>query len=794
MSSRKEIISGITRLLRLARNGEMAEAECLGSALAVSLNSCEPGFAAKQIELLQRMQNRYGFRFSIATPAIDIKPVSIPLDDFVIDIKAGISLVTCTMNRSENLLKALRSWVECPEISQIIIVDWSSTVPFQEDLAASGIKDDRILVARVHGQPRWILSYAFNFGFRLTAYDKILKTDADIIISSRFFAENELKSNTFLSGDWRTAEKGQEHINGFFYARREDLFAVKGFNEYITTYGWDDDDLYFRLEQLGSNRVRVKTGGIYHIPHGDTQRIGESDSPENALEEMLRDPAVKIMGNRFLAGAMPLWGASHTFVPFEIVGTANGYLEAQQHGESWYQAPPHAKRDAEYYGLVNVVSWSTDLSAFHIPKERLIELLSSRRDRRDVTRMDVRLASCGATPVRWRSRVILLYFNEALSLEVRLRAAEWLIAQCNQHGFSLFVEASLYQHICAISQAEEFPTVWQIPVGFYTHDLHQMRADLLQDLPECFAKTSAFWVNIGLREMSVLQYSGLPAIAKRRDRLYIHVQHGLGNRLRAMASAMAIAHGADRDLFVIWTPDHHCDCHLTDLFNYSGAVLTDAGGVDLKNIDCYTYMEIEPGACKDQYINLSPGRDLYIRSAYAINNEHSNWETENRFLRSLEPVDAVKQLIGNVRTEGRLGIHVRMEGMPGTDINSYDAPHNWLPESHQQINQWRERSHYSRFMARIDQLLEEQPDLKLFLAADMPITYDVFNEKYGDRLSWLPRKRFDRSSEQMRYALADALLLSRCRAMLGSTWSSFSELAQRLSVTIGSIEMSGTDF
>jgi glycosyltransferase involved in cell wall biosynthesis len=794
MISRKEIISGITQLMHFARDGSISEAEHLGNALAVLLRGCEPAFAAKQVEFLQRVQARYGLRFSISISGMDIQSVSVPLDGFVTEIKSGISLVTCTMNRSENLLKALRSWVQCPEISQIIIVDWSSTTPFQDDLAASGITDERILVARVHGQPRWILSYAFNFGFRLAAYDKILKTDADIIIHSRFFEENELKPNTFLSGDWRIAEKGQEHINGFFFARRADLFAVKGFNEYITTYGWDDDDLYFRLEQLGSNRVRVKTGGIYHIPHGDVQRVGDNHLPENALEEMLRDPAVKIMGNRFLAGAMPLWGENHNCIPFEIVGVANGYLEAQQSDEGWFQAPPHAKQDAEYYGLVNVVSWYTEPSVFFIPKERLVELLSRRSGRGEVSRMDVRLASSGAAPVRWRSRVIVLYFKEDITLEARLHAVAWLAAQGGCQDFSLFVEASLYQHLIGYPQAVNLQTIWTIPEGFYTHDLHQMQADLLRDLSECFAKTPAFWVSIGLREMSVLQRGSVPAIAARRDRIYIHVQHGLGNRLRAMASAMSIANGTDRELIVIWTPDHHCDCHLVDLFKYSGVVLVDSVEVDLKNSDCYTYMEIEPGACKDQYIAPVAGRDLYIRSAYAINNEHSNWETENRFLRSLEPVDAVQHLVASVASDGRLGVHVRMEGMPGTDTNSYDASNNWLPESHQQINHWRERSHYIRFMARIDHLLAEQPTLALFLAADMPVTYEVFTEKYGDRLTYLPRNRFDRSSEQMRYALADAILLSRCHAMLGSTWSSFSELAQRLSVTLNRIEMSGTDF
>jgi hypothetical protein len=53
---------------------------------------------------------------------------------------------------------------------------------------------------------------------------------------------------------------------------------------------------------------------------------------------------------------------------------------------------------------------------------------------------------------------------------------------------------------------------------------------------------------------------------------------------------------------------------------------------------------------------------------------------------------------------------------------------------------------------------------------------------------------YDRSEEQIKYALADALLLSKAQKLLGSTWSSFSELAMRMSNTFSTIEMSGRDF
>ena len=80
------------------------------------------------------------------------------------------------------------------------------------------------------------------------------------------------------------------------------------------------------------------------------------------------------------------------------------------------------------------------------------------------------------------------------------------------------------------------------------------------------------------------------------------------------------------------------------------------------------------------------------------------------------------------------------------------------------------------------------------MAADKPETYDAFTETYGDRVAYLPRPVYDRSAEQLRYALADALLLGSAPLLLGSSWSSFSELAMRLSPHKAEIEMSGKDF
>jgi len=69
-----------------------------------------------------------------------------------------------------------------------------------------------------------------------------------------------------------------------------------------------------------------------------------------------------------------------------------------------------------------------------------------------------------------------------------------------------------------------------------------------------------------------------------------------------------------------------------------------------------------------------------------------------------------------------------------------------------------------------------------------------FLSAYNGRVAWLERSVYDRSAEQLRFSLADAILLSRAPLLLGSTWSSFSELARRLSPRGIKVEMSGNDF
>ncbi|MEL6451591.1 MAG: hypothetical protein AAFQ19_10035 [Pseudomonadota bacterium] len=285
-----------------------------------------------------------------------------------------------------------------------------------------------------------------------------------------------------------------------------------------------------------------------------------------------------------------------------------------------------------------------------------------------------------------------------------------------------------------------------------------------------------------------------------RARLFIDVQHGLANRMRAMISAASVAQRTDRDLVVIWRPDHHCNSTLRDLFVYPGPVIED-DTADLFRRSAaveYNYVEIEPGAKFLEPIlpdmGKWAGQDVYVRSPETLRSPHRVFEDEQDFLRKLVPSQAVLNLVSSVRHPNDVAIHVRMSTGPGFDHLSFEAPSNWPAERHAELTYWRQKSTAAAFMARLDRLIAEGRADTVFLAADLASTYDLFAERYGARVNWLARADYDRSVRQLQYALADMILLAHANLFLASTWSSFSDMAQRLARPGRLIEQSGEDF
>ena len=186
----------------------------------------------------------------------------------------GVTIVTCCMNRNDNLNKALKSWLKLKEVSEIIIVDWSSEISVKKTIQFH----EKIKIVEVPNQKRWILSHAFNLGVCFVSTTQMLKLDADIIISTQFLKRHKLSTNNFYHGTWKTAKTfDQIHINGQLYCYTNDFWKVNGYNEGITSYGWDDDDLYERLIKLGVCEKFMKSDDLFHLYTPNKKRV-ESQS------------------------------------------------------------------------------------------------------------------------------------------------------------------------------------------------------------------------------------------------------------------------------------------------------------------------------------------------------------------------------------------------------------------------------------------------------------------------------------------------------------------------------------
>ncbi len=627
--------------------------------------------------------------FLVETPII--KNAVTPAPDQILGNTEGVSVVTCCKNRNENLVRALPSWLRHNEVKQVVIVDWDSDFPVMRELDRCGIHDDRILIVRAENEERWILSYAFNLGFRFASHRQILKADADIVISDNFFKNNTLKAEEYIAGDWREAEDGQEFINGFFYVHTADLGKIGGFSEYITTYGWDDDDLYERLDDSGLRRTLVDLDTLNHLDHDDEARMSHVADPKNAWEELQRNTYLSIRKNKIISLLMPKWDEHRRLAPFDVTKKRAGLVYVKRNRSKM----PHVVREdiaqeCEIKSAMQLLSWRVGPELFDIPTDEFLNLVKNNK-MEDINRQNYR-------------------------------------------------------------------------------ELATLKSPLT---------------------------SGKKSIITPRKKLFVDAQHGLGNRLRAIGSAAAIADKTDRELVIVWEPDHHCDCRFTDLFRYVGAVIEGAllnEASRSEDFDIYNYMEIEEGSEKGKEIITDSGSEIYARSAYVLNHGSSDWDTENIFLKSLRPTAEVLELMESVRTKNDVSVHVRMASGQEYEHLSYESVSNWTQEGHNETERWRKKSHYSKFIDRIRSILDENSKASIYFAADLPEAYDAFQNEFGSNLAHLQRDVFDRSKEQLIYALADAYLLGTSPLLLGSTWSSFSELALRLSSVNERTEMSGVDF
>lgn len=307
--------------------------------------------------------------------------------------------------------------------------------------------------------------------------------------------------------------------------------------------------------------------------------------------------------------------------------------------------------------------------------------------------------------------------------------------------------------------------------------------------------------------------------------LILHAQNGLGNRLRVLASGLAMARASLRVPLLVWERDAHMGAHYGQLFEEghpsSGGVGTlfsslvvvdrfpawcDVATAAAEAPDAFTafnHMDKELGGGHSARPAIAANsavlrrRHIYVKSAYVLAaSPPLRVAAINAEARLLKPVAAVRRLMATRVPAGldrMVGVHVRSRRL-ARDSAAVDASCEYSVSSAATTDGWRNASQAPAFAAEMAAVAAAAPATHFFVAVDDAALADALADAFPGRTHGLTRSCDDRGPGCMRYALVDMLALARTRVLLGSNWSSFTEMAGRLAPSGQVVRLSGVHF
>ncbi len=246
--------------------------------------------------------------------------------------------------------------------------------------------------------------------------------------------------------------------------------------------------------------------------------------------------------------------------------------------------------------------------------------------------------------------------------------------------------------------------------------------------------------------------------------IFIEPIGGLCNRMRAINSAYHLALDLEQELTVIWTAKAELNCPYEKLFlNQSSVEVIEnrektARRYKLRRYFSDLYLNEEAvGHLKgnDHRIPLSFFRDkkrIYIHTGLQF------YRTEN-YPKLFVPTEAIRNLVEEQKRhwQGRMvGIHIRRtDNMTAIQGSSTDG-----------------------FIVQMEKELLLEPQTHFFLATDSNGEAETLRNKFGSRIYMQEDKKLERDSEEgMKAAFVDLLCLAGTEKLIGSYWSSFSDLS-----------------
>lgn len=274
-----------------------------------------------------------------------------------------------------------------------------------------------------------------------------------------------------------------------------------------------------------------------------------------------------------------------------------------------------------------------------------------------------------------------------------------------------------------------------------------------------------------------------------RPRLTFLPVAGLGNRIRALDAAVRLAAPCGAKLRVFWFRDRECPCHFHSLFmeneqNPLSSLLADWECIEASSTRHFCHSR----PCRvNAYLPLWPQLLMFRRRMYenavprrmAASFDFAAWLREGgdcllttydafmgwpkgKMLPWFVPSEKVQMLMKPLSDEfyGRMvGLHIRRAD---NDRSIRTSP-------------------TELFHRRVNELIDENPATRFFLATDSPAERDALVRAFGKMRFVVPDYAPSRRTEDdILRAAAEMYLLARCDFVVGSYWSSFSKVAAAL--------------
>lgn len=196
-----------------------------------------------------------------------------------------MTIIFSCMNRNENLIRSIESWVDSHNfIKEIIVVDWSSKKPLIEnDYLKKLVIEKKIKIIRVDNEKYFSLAKSYNLAASNASSKIILKLDADYVLKDRRWMDhiqNQVLGIEGISNNGKLSEyfiRGDHMFSlcytGFLLINKENFLM---YNENMEGYGHDDIELYERTKKQFVNLKEIIFFNIkdyiYHISHSDEER------------------------------------------------------------------------------------------------------------------------------------------------------------------------------------------------------------------------------------------------------------------------------------------------------------------------------------------------------------------------------------------------------------------------------------------------------------------------------------------------------------------------------------------